>query len=122
MYYHVWFVTKYRKPTLVGNIERKAKNSFVEVVSNKNYNLLEMETNKDHAHLLLEANDTKELANMVKILKAVSAKKVLERTPHLRVGNIRHFWAKSFGYNTIFENQLEIVKEYIRNQKKIPHT
>lgn len=122
MYYHVWFVTKYRKATLDGEIERKVKDAFLEVAGNKKYNILEMETNKDHAHMLVEAKDLGELAGMVRILKSVSAKKILEDTPHLRVGNILHFWARRYGYRKIAQNEIEGIREYIRNQKKIPHT
>ena len=122
MHYHVWFVTKYRKTTLEGEIERKAKESFLEVARNKNYNILEMETNRDHVHMLVEAESKTELANMIRILKCVSAKKILEETPRLRVGNIRHFWAKRYDYREIGESEIEGIREYIRNQKRIPHT
>ena len=122
MYYHIWFVTKYRKIILKGEIERKAKDCFLEVAQNKNYNILKMETNRDHAHMLLEAKNTRELANMVRILKSVSAKRILEFTPYLRMGNVRHFWAKRYGRREIEKKQIQNILEYIRNQKKIPHT
>jgi len=122
MYYHVWLVTKYRKAILEGKIERKVKDYFLEVARNKSYNILEMETNRDHVHMLLEAKNTKELANMVRILKSISAKKILEETPHLRVGNVQHFWAKRYGSREIKKEYAKNIVEYIRNQKKIPHT
>ena len=58
MYYHVWFITKYRKAVLRGDIEEKIKNAFLEVACNKKYHILEMETNNDHVHMLLEAEDS----------------------------------------------------------------
>ena len=45
--------------------------------------MLEMETNKDHVHMLLEADSRKDLSAIVRTIKAVSAKKILEGTPHL---------------------------------------
>ena len=140
MYYHVWFVTKYRKTILEGEIEKRAKDAFLEVARNKNYNILEMETNGDHAHLLLEARDREELANMLRILKSVSAKKILEGTPHLRVGNARihegyhtrkcaevrkkvriGFWARRYGWREVDHCDVENIREYVRNQKEILH-
>lgn len=122
MYYHLWFVTKYRKPVLEGETERKIKEHFLEVISNKNYKMLALETNKDYVHMLLEAKDKAELVNIIRILKSVSAKKILEKTPRLRVGDVRHFWARGFGYKIVYNPQLEEITEYIRNQKRIPHT
>lgn len=122
MHYHVWFVTKYRKPVLDGKIERMAKDSFLEVARNKGYNILEMECDKDHVHMLVEAKDKKELAGMLRTLKAVSAKKILD-TPHLRVGNTLSkkpaFWARRYGWKEIAKSRIEIVREYIRKQKTL---
>jgi putative transposase len=121
-YYHVWFVTKYRKAVLVGDIEKKVKEYLIEVAEHKNYNILAMEANIDHVHILAEVENRRVLANMVRILKCVSAKKILEETPHLRAGNVRHFWTRGYGHKLVYEPQLEMIKEYIRKQKEIPHT
>jgi len=125
MYYHIWFVTKYHRSTLVGRIEKKVKNTFLEVARNKKYNILEIETNKDHAHLLVEAKDRRDLASIVRVLKCVSAKKTLEElksTPYLRTGNILSFWARGYGHKIVYEPQIDGIRDYIRNQKMIPHT
>ncbi|MDD4909898.1 MAG: IS200/IS605 family transposase [Candidatus Omnitrophica bacterium] len=123
MYYHIWFVTKRRRETLEAKAEEIAKNSFLEVAQRKNYNILEMESNKNHVHMLLEAKDRKELADMVRTLKSVSGKKLLENTPHLRVGNYnpKHFWARRYGFREVDIVELESVQEYIRSQR-ILHT
>jgi putative transposase len=125
MYYHIWFVTKYHKPALEGETDKRVKNTFLEVASNKKYTILETETNSDHVHLLLEAKDRKNLESIVRTLKCVSAKRVLEElrsTPRLRTGNIRSFWARGYGHKIVYEPQLGEIRNYIRNQKRIPHT
>lgn len=129
MYYHVWFVTKYRKPILRGKIEKAVKNIFAECIERHRYKVLELETNKDHVHMLLEAENKKELARMLCVLKSVSAKVILDGTPCFpalpagrRVGNSKkHFWARRYGYREIGEKEIEHIREYIRNQKNIPH-
>lgn len=135
MYYHVWFVTKYRKTILEGKIGMLSKEAFLEVAREKTYNILEMGINKDHVHMLMEAVGKEELAGMLRTLKAVSARKI-HKTPHLRVGNTREdegyyrrkpvevrrsFWARRYGYRKIGEKEIEYIREYIRNQKNIPH-
>jgi putative transposase len=123
--YHLWFVTKYHKPILLGEIEKIVKDTFLEVANNKKYIILETEANKDHVHLLVEARNRRDLDNMARILKCVSAKKVLEilrSTPRLRTGNVRSFWARGYGHKIVYEPQLEETRSYIRNQKRMPHT
>jgi len=118
MYYHVWFVTKYHRFTLLGKVEKRVKDIFLEVARNKKYTILETEANRDHIHLLVEAKDRKDLANMIRTLKCVSAKKVLgeiESTPCSRTGNVRSFWARGYGHKIVYEPQLEGIKDYIRN-------
>lgn len=122
MYYHVWFVTKYRKPILKGKIEEDIKRYFEEIVVRKKYNLLELETSIDHVHMLVEAKDRNDLSAAIRTLKAVSARKIFE-TPHLRVGNganlKRNFWSRRYGYREIDFGELQSIKQYIRNQKNL---
>lgn len=121
MFFHVWFVTKYRKIVLEGETEEFVKNMLAECIKRHDYKVLEFETNKDHVHMLVEAKDKAELAATVRTLKAVSAKEVLS-VPSFRVANPRHFWAKRYGYREIRDDEKENIVGYIRNQKKIPHT
>ena len=116
MYYHVWFVTKYRIPVLEGRIEKTIKDILAECIKRHDYTVLELETNKDHIHLLAEAKDRRELSKIVQTLKAVSAKEIL-RTPHFRVGNFRHFWARRYGYEQISDVRINAIRDYVRNQK-----
>jgi REP element-mobilizing transposase RayT len=85
--------------------------------------------------MLVEAVDRKELSAMVRTLKAVSAKE-LHATPRFRVGNIQgyhpdgsvgvegreSFWATRYGWREIDEKEVEDIRDYIKNQKRIPHT
>lgn len=122
MYYHVWFVTKYRKPVLQGKIEETIKNIFSECIARHSYNVLEFETNKDHAHMLVERDNKQDLASMVRVLKSVSAKEILTSIPHFSGGNTkRHFWAKRYGYKEINKDAIKYLREYIRNQKNVKH-
>lgn len=120
MYYHVWFVTKYRKTTLADKVDEFLKDILLECIQRHGYKSLELETNKDHVHILLEAKDKKELATIVRTIKTVSAGEILA-TQHFRVGNSEHFWARRYGFVEVGEKNIGKVREYIRNQKKIPH-
>ena len=119
MYYHVWFVTKYRKPTLCGYAEEIVKNIFAECIDRKGYEILEYEGNKNHMHLLIKVSNKSELSAIARTLKCVSAKKINGYHRHEPVEGA--FWAKKYGYKEVTSKALPIVREYIRNQKEIQH-
>ena len=91
-----------------------------EIAQRKGYKILEIGPNKDHVHILLELDQREALPSVVRTLKAVTAKKIRETTPHLRVGNT--FWARRYGYKEVEARTLDIVRRYVREQKRIPHT
>lgn len=51
MFFHIWFVTKYRKPVLDNKIEEKLLTIIEEIVSKKGYKILEVGPNRDHVHI-----------------------------------------------------------------------
>lgn len=70
-----------------------------EIAERKGYKILEIAPNKDHVHILLELDQKEKLPSVVRTLKAVTAKKIREKTAHLRVGNA--FWARRYGYKEV---------------------
>jgi len=121
MYYHIWFVTKYRKAVLKNDIETAVKCIFADCIQRHKYKILALETNSDHVHMLVCVKNRMELVKVVRTLKAVSAREILI-TPRFRVGNVRHFWAKRYGCRKVSRLEIPNVIVYIRDQKRIPHT
>jgi putative transposase len=120
VFFHLWFVTKYRRPVLSKDIEQRLIAITREIAQRKGYNILEIGPNRDHLHILLEIEQRQKLPSVVRTIKAVTAKKIREETPHLRVGNA--FWARRYGYKEVKAGGQNTVRKYIREQKKIPHT
>jgi putative transposase len=120
VFFHIWFLTKYRRPILDEETEQRLLAITQEIAQRKGYKILEIGPNRDHVHILLELDQREKLPSVVRTLKAVTAKKIREKTPHLRVGNA--FWARRYGYKEVKAGGLEIVRKYIREQKRIPHT
>lgn len=120
MFFHIWFLTKYRRPVLDEQTEQRLLTITQEIAQRKGYKILEIGPNRDHVHILLELDQREKLPSVVRTLKAVTAKKIREKTPHLRVGNA--FWARRYGYKEVKAGGLKIVRKYIREQKRIPHT
>ena len=136
MFFHIWFVTKYRKAILDGQLDKFVKDIFAECIERHKYKVLELQTDKNHVHMLVEAVDKKELSAIVRTLKSVSAK-IIHETPCFRMGNPRFikfrsdeefhkrkpvderksFWARRYGYNEISKYEIENMRTYIRVRK-----
>ena len=90
MYFHIWFVTKYRRPVLDEETEQRLLAITQEIAQRKGYKILEVGPNRDHVHILLELDQREKLPSVVRTLKAVTAKKIRKK-PHTYV------WGMPFG-------------------------
>ena len=112
---HLIFVVKYRKRLFVTeNVVDDLKQSLHDISEAKGWKILEMETDKDHIHILLDYKVTDCVSDIVKILKMVSKN-------YLRMMK-RNFWREhthwSDGYFacSIGEASKETIEQYIQNQ------
>ena len=115
--YHVWFSTKNRKRLLAGEVETRAKQLLRRIAADKRIDLRECEAMVGHAHLLLSARP-QELARHVKVLKGVSARRLFQQFPDLKLdAHTNHFWQRGFGHREL-EDNARGVGWYIRTQKR----
>ena len=67
--YHVVWVTKYRKKYLGGDIEKRLKEICRDVSNECEFEIKEMECERDHIHLLVECNPQFGVHKAVKRMK-----------------------------------------------------
>lgn len=117
--YHLVLVTKYRKPVLKSSIDEFIKDYFKKYLSNNDCNIMEMESNFDHIHVLFEAPVTTNLANLINGLKTVSARMARQRfqTELNKYYWKPYFWSRSYFIVTVSERNTQMVGDYIKNQK-----
>ena len=72
--YHVVWVTKYRKKYLEGKIERRLKKICSEVAKELNFEIQQMECDKDHIHLLIDVDPQFGIHKAVKRMKGRSSR------------------------------------------------
>lgn len=116
--YHLVLVTKYRKKVFNNDMEIYLT-SFVESMMKKNdCNLMEINYDKDHVHILFEAPVTLNLPNFINGLKSTSSRMIRRAFPdHLKQFFWKSvFWSRSYFICTVSKHTTKVVQEYIKNQ------
>ena len=73
---HIVLVTKYRKQLLKDFIADDVKQEILDIANTRGYEIIAIETDKDHIHFLLSYDTADRVCDIVKIVK-------LETTYHL---------------------------------------
>ena len=82
--YHVMWVTKYRKKHLEGAVEKRLKQVCKEVAKECNFEINEMECERDHIHLLVDVDPQFGIHKAVKRMKGRSSRVLREEFPLLK--------------------------------------
>jgi putative transposase len=114
--YHVIFCPKYRRKVLVGEVERRLKAIAREVAAEMDVEIIEMETDLDHVHLLVSVDPQCGINRFVKMLKGRSSRLLRAEFPHLR-RRLPTLWSNSYFVTTVGGAPLAVVKQYIENQQ-----
>ncbi|EGE1848779.1 IS200/IS605 family transposase [Shigella flexneri] len=117
--YHLVWCIKYRRKILVNEIEKSLKEILIELCKDHEITIEEMETDKDHIHLLISLKPQHYIPTVVKTLKGQSARRLFKLHPEIKRflwGG--HLWNPSYFIATVSENTEEQVRRYIQNQKQ----
>ena len=66
---HIVLVTKYRKQLLQGTIAEDVKQKILGLCNSNGWNIIAMETDKDHIHFLIGYDTTYRVCDIVKVIK-----------------------------------------------------
>lgn len=115
--YHVVFCPKYRRKVLVDEVEKRLKYLFIEKSKELNCEIIEMEIMPDHVHLLIKCDPQFGIHKVVKHLKGYTSRILRQEFKHLK-SRLPSMWTNSYFVATVGTVSLDIVKQYIENQKK----
>ena len=118
--YHLVLVTKYRKEVFIDEIESYLTKFVISMMSKNDCNLIEINYNKNHVHILFEAPITLNLPNFINGMKSTSSRMIRKRfEEYLKQFYCKNvFWSRSYFICSLSERTDEIVKNYIKNQGK----
>lgn len=116
---HIVLVSKYRKPLLQYGIDCFVKEAITYIAEHRNWNIIAMETDIDHIHILLEYDTTECLCNIVSTIKRQTTYYLWIKYPTLLS---KHYWKKhifwSDGYFacSVGEVSASTIEKYIAEQ------
>lgn len=117
---HIIFVTKYRKALFTNNnLSKEIKEYFYNAANKYEYIISEIETDKDHIHILLEYTPKDSISNIVKILKQYTTYQMWKyHKEYLSelYWNRKAIWSDGYFACSIGQVSQETIKNYIRNQ------
>lgn len=117
LYYHLIFVTKYRRQVIDNDISNYAKDMFIRIGENYNITLQEWNYESDHIHILFKAHPKSELTKFINSYKSASSRLIKKDFPDVKDKLWKDmFWSKSFCLLTTGELSNEIIREYIQSQ------
>ena len=116
--YHFVWSTKYRRKVLVGNVADDLHKLHEVIAKQKGVILVTQEIMPDHVHLFVTAHPKFSPANIVKIFKGITAKKLFERHPDIKSKLWNgHLWNPSYYVGTCGDTTKDVVQMYIETQK-----
>lgn len=114
--YHVVWCTKYRRKVLTNGVDARLNELLLEYAKKLSVDILEMEIMPDHVHILMEVDPQFGVHKAVRSLKGYTSKILREEFPYLRT-KIPTLWTNSYFVSTVGGAPLEVIKQYIENQK-----
>lgn len=116
--YHVVCPTKYRRVVISEQVDETIKQTCLEIAKRYDLHFLEIGTDKDHVHFLIQSVPMILPKNIVQTIKSIAAREVFRQNPEVKKklwGGA--FWGTGYFINTVGRASSEAaVSEYVRNQ------
>ena len=117
---HLIFSCKYRKKLLIkyGN---EIKKMLCDVGEEYDLNIIEMEVDKVHIHMLVQYQPTKSILEIVRLFKQISTYRIWRQNENCKylkkqLWKENTFWGDGYFACSIGQVSQETIEKYIRNQ------
>jgi REP-associated tyrosine transposase len=116
--YHVIWCPKYRRKVLIDEVANQLKRIIQDVCIECEAEIIQMEIMPDHVHLLVEVDPQFGIHKLARRIKGRSSRFLRSEFRHLR-SRLPTLWTNSYFVSTVGGVPLEIVKQYVENQKNV---
>ena len=116
---HIVLVTKYRKQLLQGSIADDVKQKILDIANTRGYEIIAMETDKDHIHFLLSYDTTDRVCDIVKIVKQETTYYLWQKYNSVlskQYWKKKIFWSDGYFACSIGEVSSATIQKYIESQ------
>ena len=116
--YHIVWIPKYRKGVLDKEVSDYLKATFKKIAEEYGFRIDTMEVMEDHVHIFVEVLPRYSPAQVVQIMKSISAREVFKAFPGLR----KQLWAGELWNDGYFvrsvgdEVTADVIRKYIEYQ------
>ena len=116
---HIVLVTKYRKQLLQGSIADDVKQKILDIANTRGYEIIAMETDKDHIHFVLSYDATDRVCDIVKIVKQETTYYLWQKYNLVlskQYWKKKIFWSDGYFACSIGEVSSATIQKYIESQ------
>jgi len=116
--YHLVFPTKYRRIVIDDNVDKMIKEVSLEIEKRYEIHFVEIGTDKDHVHFLVQTVPMMAVTRLVTIIKSITAKQVFKKEPELK----KELWGSSLWTSGYYASSVgkhgneEVIGQYIKEQ------
>lgn len=116
---HLILVTKYSRNLLTDKIKNFVKLKIIEISKKYNFQIIEMETDLNHIHILISYEPTISISNLIKNLKQFTTYYLWENFEYLLkkyYWKKKIFWSDGYFACSVGNVSVESIKKYIQQQ------
>jgi REP element-mobilizing transposase RayT len=116
--YHYVCPAKYRRVVFSEQVDYSLKEICLEIEKRYEVYFLEIGTDKDHVHFLVQSVPTKSPTQIIKMIKSITAREIFQHHPEVKTqlwGG--EFWTDGYYVSTVGKHADEsVISKYVREQ------
>ena len=116
--YHFVCPAKYRRAVIDEKVDQVMKEVCLEIANRYQIEFLEIGTDKDHVHFLVQSVPSYSPTKIITIIKSLTAKEVFVREPSVKKqlwGG--EFWTDGYYVGTVGQHATEeVIRQYVKNE------
>ena len=121
--YHLVFPAKYRRVVFDEPVDSVLKEVCLEIESRYQVKFLEIGTDSDHVHFLVQSVPTYAVTKIVTMIKSLSSREIFKRCPQVK----KKLWGGEFWTDGYFASSVgkhgneNMIGEYVKKQGQTYH-
>ena len=116
--YHLVFPAKYRRAIFDNKVDKILKQVCLEIEKRYQIKFIEIGTDKDHVHFLVQSVPRYSVTKIVTMVKSLTAREIFRRCPQVK----KQLWGGEFWTDGYFATTVgkhgneEMIGKYVKNQ------